>query len=163
MCKPTGVSAQQMGRTYAGARVVLICKMSAIITDVLNQEEAHKRLPAGLTDDVLGGFIALQLALPLLRVLDSVTLSLLLRFGSLTKIQKQETRGLLDVRCPSTGAWFCRGIGWGARPESGDQSRVRSLACHGRLRPHIGKYSTFTLKRSAISRITNPISPMTGE
>lgn len=49
-------------------------------------EKAHEWLPAGLTDDVLRRLIDLQLALvALLRVLGSVTLSLLLRFSSLKR------------------------------------------------------------------------------
>jgi hypothetical protein len=66
--------------------VVLICETSATFIAILCREKAHEWLPAGLANDTLGSLIALQLALvTLLRVLDSVTLSLLLRFSSLVR------------------------------------------------------------------------------
>ena len=64
--------------------MVLIYKILAVVASTLSQEKAHEWLPAGLANDVLGGLIALQLTLAtLLCVLGRVTVSLLLRFGSL--------------------------------------------------------------------------------
>jgi hypothetical protein len=59
--------------------------MSAMIISTLGQEKAHEWLPAGLADDALGGLIALQLTLATLLQALGVTLSLLLRFSSLTR------------------------------------------------------------------------------
>ena len=71
------------------------------ISSTLSQENAHEWLSAGLANYVLGSLVGLQLTLTvLLRILSSVTLSLLLRFSSLVRGYKRKIQEILGRTLP---------------------------------------------------------------
>lgn len=125
----------------------------------LGQERTHEWLLAGPTNDVLRGLVALQLAfVALLCTLDSVTLSLLLRFSSLTRVYAFRRLGADDPRNFRTHVAHLPACGFVRKRVK--MRGVSNLAIGHGFNPLLfptEPYGHIQPRRPAIGRITNPI------